>query len=253
MKIYNNYLALLIFIFIGCSSQPELVQTKIDDADLLFAKALTIENPPVAFKGTASLTIENETEGARLTCRFYFNSLDTLRLEINTGFGFGILTAWLTRDSILVSNRISKQFIRSDYRSGEVQKLVGAMMTFDDVLLLFLGRIPKERFVQSSSILKEQDDLLYIFNKDGGSDKVWISKLFHKPTRWVKLGIRGRLIHELIMERFKNINGHYYAQKVELSRPNEKERIAIFINSMEVTEKNNSKLSIPNEMEMIKL
>lgn len=206
-----------------------------------------------AFQGTGTLTIETPDQGQRLNCRIYYNSHDTVKMEVNTGFGYGILNLWLTPDSIFISNRLSNQFISSTYRSDELVRLLHFPFKYTDIQTLFLGKVILNSAMQLTRVMNEPENFVYSYRGPEGSEKIWISKLLKKPTRIVRNNRRGEVLLDISFLRYKPVNEDQLAHQIQIYRPAQKEKLSLFFSQIGSFEKEELKILVPEKMERVRL
>lgn len=223
----------------------------VSDTELL--TTILEQQNPGPFLGQGSLTIETQEKGQRLTCKVRFNGNDTLKVEVNTGFGYGLINLWLTTDSLFISNRLTNQFVSTTYESDELQQLLTFPFGYADIQTLFLGRLvlsPDSRLV---NVIREEDDLIYLFRSSGGSEKIWVNTNLKKPIRILRSDRRGNTILDIMLQRYKAVKAGQMAHQIQLLRPGSQEKVSLYFNSLEPSDVTNLPVTIPPAMERIRL
>lgn len=252
-----KYLFFLPFVLVisSCgSSENQVADTPVtESARAVINDILKSNQESGAFQGTGTLTIETPEQGQRLNCRIYYNSNDTVKMEVNTGFGYGIINLWLTPDSIFISNRLSNQFISSTYRSDELVRLLHFPFKYADIQTLFLGKVILNKSLQLTRVMNESENFVYSYRGPEGSEKIWISKQLKKPTRIVRNNRRGEVLLDISFQRFKQVNEDQFAHQIQIYRPEQKEKLSLFFSQIGSYETKWLKIIIPEKMERVKL
>lgn len=242
-----------MFLFLlGCSTtQQEMKRPIIENPTELLDQVLQNNDESIPLEGSAALNIETREKGQKLTCKMIYNSHDTIKLSINTGFGYGVISIWLTPDSFFVSNRMTKQFIFSSYRSTQLEDLLGFPFSYSDIELLFLGKITISPNRQLLKTLTEPDNIVYIYRGLESSEKIWVSKQLARVSRIQRTNRKGRVILDISFDRYKNIGKSWIAHQVQVYKPDDGQRLSIYFNSLDVTENKPIKIEIPDNMERV--
>lgn len=248
--------AVIYFAFLsvisGCvSSVQEMKLPVIENPSELLAQVLRNNDQNFPLEGNAALNIETREKGQKLTCKMTYNSADTIKLSINTGFGYGIISIWLTPDSFFVSNRLTKQFILSSYRSNQLEDLLGFPFTYADIQLLFLGKINLSNDRQLVKTLVEPDHIVYVYRGLESSEKIWVSKQLAKVSRIQRTNRKGRVILDISFDRYKNIESTWIAHQVQVYKPDDGQKLSLYFNTLDKTEQKVMKIEIPENMERI--
>ena len=241
---------ILVSVIQGCSS-PNQNLVSISNPDILLNNALNLNHLNFPLEGNASLNIETKEKGQKLSCRMNYNSSDTIKLSINTGFGYGLITIWLTPDSFFVSNRLTKQFISSSYKSSQLEDLLGFPFSYSDIEALFLGKLRISDNMQLTRTLDEPDNVVFTYRGLENSEKIWISKTLSKISRMQKTNRKGRVILDVTLERFKEIKTYWFAHQIQIYKPDNGQKLSIYFSSLESNESNSLKIEIPDNMDRI--
>lgn len=248
------FVLLLMVLLDACQVSRTVPQSNgpsVSDSDLL--TSILERQTTGAFLGQGSLTIETQEKGQRLTCKIRFNGNDTLKIEVNTGFGYGLINLWLMPDSLYISNRLTNQFIATTYESDELQQLLTFPFGFADIQTLFLGRLilpPDARLV---NVIRENEDLIYLFRSQGGSEKIWVNTGLRKPTRILRTDRKGNTILDILLQRYKEVDEGQMAHQIQLFRPGSSEKVSLYFNSLEPSGVITLPVTIPPAMERIRL
>lgn len=253
MKPYlQNFLPyiFLILFFSGCSS-PVHNLVSVSNPDTLLNNALKLNQVNFPLEGNASLNIETKEKGQKLSCKMNYNSSDTIKLSINTGFGYGLITIWLTPDSFFVSNRLTKQFISSSYKSSQLEDLLGFPFSYADIEALFLGKLVISENMQLTRTLDEPENVVFIYRGLENSEKIWISKTLSKISRLQKTNRKGRVILDITLDRFKEIKTNWFAHQIQVYKPDNGQKLSIYFNMLESNDTKSLKIEIPENMDRI--
>jgi len=240
----------LILFFSGCSS-PVHDLVSVSNPDILLNNALKLNQVNFPLEGNASLNIETKEKGQKLSCKMNYNSSDTIKLSINTGFGYGLITIWLTPDSFFVSNRLTKQFISSSYKSSQLEDLLGFPFSYSDIEALFLGKLVISENMQLTRTLDEPENVVFIYRGLENSEKIWISKTLSKISRLQKTNRKGRVILDITLDRFKEIKTNWFAHQIQVYKPDNGQKLSIYFNMLESNDTKSLKIEILENMDRI--
>lgn len=252
MEKYRILFLFLLIGFFGCvSSNQEMQQPIIENPTELLDRVLKNNNETYPLEGTAALNIETREKGQKLTCKMFYNAIDTVKLSINTGFGYGVVSIWLTPDSFFVSNRMTKQFIFSSYRSTQLEELLGFPFTYSDIQLLFLGKVTISKDRQLVKTMVEPDNIVYVYRGLDTSEKIWVSKQLAKVNRIQRTNRKGRVILDISFDRYKNIESTWIAHQIQVYKPDDGQKLSLYFNSLDKSEPKSLKMEVPENMERI--
>jgi len=253
LRIFYPAVFLLLLSACGSSGPDTPLTADTGTAKAVMEEILQKNTGLFPFQGSGTLTIETPDQGQRLNCRIYYNSNDTVKMEVNTGFGFGIINLWLTPDSLFISNRLTNQFVSSTYRSDELMTLLHFPFQYQDIQTLFLGRISLAPQMQLVQVLNEGENFVFSYRGPEGSEKIWINRLIKKPARIIRSNRKGTVLLDISFQRYKEVNSDQLAHQIQIYRPDEKEKLSLFFSQITPLQTQSLRIIIPEKMERVQL
>lgn len=226
------YVTILIFVA-SCGGSKQMVQvdpflTNLGDWPFAYQQNYQQVN---TFKGKARMTIESEQFSGNVSVNTTWSNPEVLFLQADGPLGINVGKIFIGQNRFLIYNQYSNYFSSGSVEDDYLNRFLVTNFTLNDVKVSALGKaiIPEgvspELIDARNGIFQARDDAFqyrYIVNPRSGL-------LESCEVR--------RLSSVFIKQDFQNyrvVNGVYMPSLIRITMPEQKERLTIFYNEMEI-------------------
>lgn len=162
---------------------------------------------------------------------------DDVWFKIEGPLGIDVACGHFNRERFIFFDDLNDLATTGSTNILNIGQLTRIRCTFDDLLNCFSGtvRIPRGK-KDELSITEEVNQILISLKRGTITRKYWIDKENYYVNKYLYINKKGETLISFEFSNFSSYNGNYYARKIEIRRPKQKEYFRITMENVNLNQ-----------------
>jgi len=251
------YLVLLLIVLVGnCSSVIRKKPLSIDRLSLHEIRSRVEQNygKLKSIQGKAHLTVETPQMGFNAISYIAYQHPDSLNINVKAGFGMGVGSIFVDKDSFTVYSAFENKVYRGDIHRFQPRQFMQFDIDAENLIDLITG-IPVIPNDNNSAINVDKNKYVITVQDEQFSKKFWID-----PKKYVVTDFHLYQNDELMIaqefRQFSKEQGVFLPKVIRVSHPQGQERVTLFYTDRKTNKKIKQQeflIKIPQNSKVINL
>jgi outer membrane lipoprotein-sorting protein len=246
---------MLYTLIIGCTSNKSILPQpeQIGYRELLQYNHVwqeAINN----LSGQARITLDSPQYSGNFDAEIILGGQDSLMLSVSGPLGIDVGRVFVSRNRFIFYNQINNQFFTGTKEDFEGRNFMQFPLEINQLRSVFVAQ---DKFdVLKKDIFEKRDDQYYLEAENAHHNyKIWFDADLLMIRR-VEYYANSQLLYYKEYDRFHLVNGIYFPISINFVRPDEKQGVSIYFNTLAINEaidENDFKIKISDSARQIDL
>ncbi len=212
---------LMVFLFLSCARKPPEIDLSKVDVNELLQRVAEVQGKVKSLKGLAYVNIKTPDRSVSFNQVTVVQEPDLLRIEALAPFGrtAGVVISNGEEVYVIFPQEYAVFSSLDEFDLSLLYPELPLTVSIDDLVNLFLGRVPQRIYLDKGIKTKLSVDSGYLvltLSKNGRNDVIWVNPLTYRIEK-AKLNLNGGVLGVLRFKRFKEFaKGVLSPQELEL-------------------------------------